>query len=70
MQVGDLVEYRRGYRWVDRDSREGELCLIIDVVAYDETYASSGCKKYIVLTPFGTELTCRHGDLELCNENR
>ena len=66
MKVGDLVQFRKG-TWVWM--RESGLGLIVNIVIHTETYTSSGCKKYVVLTALGDEYRCWQGELEVINES-
>ena len=68
MKVGDLV------RCITARARHAhrldELGIIVDVVTHTETYTSSGCKNYIVLTARGDEYQYWKGDLEVISEMR
>ena len=68
MKVGDLV------RCIAVDARDqrrlDEVGMVIDIVTHTETYASSGCKNYVVLTTHGRKYQCWKGDLEILSENR
>jgi hypothetical protein len=50
--------------------RLDEVGLIVDIVTHTETYTSSGCKNYVVLTARGDEYRCWKGDLEVISESR
>ena len=68
MKYGDLVRVEcKGAR--DQVSL-GEVGIIVDIVTHRGTYASSGCKEYIVLTAHGNEYKCWKGSLEVINESR
>ena len=68
MKCGDLVRVAcKGGR--DQLSL-GEVGIIVDIVTHTETYASAGCKEYIVLTAHGNEYKCWKGSLEVINESR
>ena len=68
MKVGDLVKRvvtgARGQRLID------ELGVIVDVTTHTESYASSGCERYTVVTSSGDEYRCWRGNLEVINESR
>ena len=68
MKVGDLVKRvvasTRNQHMID------ELGVIVDVITHIESYASSGCKKYIIATAHGNEYRCWQGELEVINESR
>jgi len=64
MKVGDLVALREKMY----DSRNRELCLIIDIETNSKTYTSAGCKKYTVLRDTGHKYKCWKGDLEEIKE--
>jgi len=66
VKVGDLATLRSKMY----DSRAGEVCLIIDIVAHNETYTSTGCKKYIVLRATGSKYQCLKGDLDSVEETQ
>jgi len=51
-------------------SRLGEVGIVVDIVTHTETYASSGCKNYVVLTARGDEYRCWKGELEVISETR
>jgi hypothetical protein len=72
MKVGDLVMLRMtgGASGVRSYKRINEVGVIIDIVTHTETYTSSGCKKYIVLTARGDEQRCWQGEIEVINESR
>jgi hypothetical protein len=68
MKVGDLVMcIASGTR---NQHRLDEVGLIVDIVTHTETYTSSGCKKYAILTAQGDEHLCWKGELEVINESR
>ena len=68
MKIGDLVRCTA----VDaRDQRRlDEVGIVVDIVAHTETYTSSGCKNYIVLTEHGHKYQCWQGELEVISESR
>ena len=66
MKVGDLVQFRKA----PRHPRTGELGVIVNITTHTETYTSSGCKNYVVLTERGDEYSCWQGDLEVLSESR
>ena len=66
MKTGDLV--RRIASGARDHHRLDEVGLIIDIVTHTETYRSSGCKNYVVLTSTGVEYRCWQGDLEVISE--
>ena len=67
MKSGDLVSCvatdARNYQ------RLSQVGMIVDIVTHTETYASSGCKNYIVLTSRGDEYRCWKSNLEVINES-
>jgi hypothetical protein len=66
VKVGDLVSLKNSaFNILD-----GQLCLIVDIVTHTETYKSSGCKKYVVLTATGRHYQCWQGDLAVINASR
>ena len=67
MKIGDLVQFRKTGPPHSQARSPG---LIIDIVTHTETYTSSGCKKYVVLTARGDEYRCWHGAIEVINESR
>ena len=62
MNIGDLVQFRKGALV---GSSPG---LIVDIETHTETYTSSGCKKYVVLTARGDEYRCWQGAIEVISE--
>jgi hypothetical protein len=68
MKIGDLV------RCITSDARNthrlNELGVIVDVVTHTATYATWGCKKYIVATTRGNEYRCWQGEIEVISESR
>jgi len=66
MKLGDLV------RHVVSDARDqhrlGEIGIIVDVVTHTETYTSSGCKNYVILTACGNKYLTWKGELEVIRE--
>jgi hypothetical protein len=68
VKLGDLV------RCIAVDARDqrrlDEVGMVIDIVTHTETYTSSGCKNYIVLTAHGRKYQCWKGDLEVLSETR
>jgi hypothetical protein len=68
VKVGDLVKRvvtgARDQRLID------ELGVIVDIVTRTESYVSSGCKNYIVVTSSGNEYRCWGGNLEVVNESK
>jgi hypothetical protein len=68
VKLGDLV------RCIAVDARDqrrlDEVGMVIDIVTHTETYTSSGCKNYIVLTAHGHKYQCWKGDLEVLSETR
>jgi hypothetical protein len=66
MKVGDLVRFRKA----PGHPCAGALGVVVNIVTHTETYTSSGCKNYIVLTAQGNEHRCWQGNLEEVNEGR
>jgi len=68
MKVGDLV--KRVVTGAHDQRLIGELGVIVDVITLTESYTSSGCKNYIVVTSSGNEYRCWGGNLEVVNESK
>jgi len=66
MKVGDLV--RRIVSSPRDQSRLDEVGIVVDIVTHTETYASSGCKNYVILTACGDKYRCWKGELEVIRE--
>jgi hypothetical protein len=66
MKVGDLV--RHIVSGPSDQSHLGEIGIIVDVVTHTETYASSGCKNYVILTARGDKYRCWKGELAVIRE--
>jgi hypothetical protein len=68
VNLGDLVQcIVSGGR---DQSRLDEVGIVVDIVTHTETYASSGCKNYVILTARGDKYRCWKGELEVISETR
>ena len=69
IRIGDLVQFR-GDRASLPPSLRTSSGLIVDIVTDTETYTSSGCKRYVVLTARGVCCSCWQGAIEVIDESR
>lgn len=66
MKRGDLV--RRIVSGPRDQPRLDEVGIVVDIVIHTETYASSGCKNYVILTARGDKYRCWKGELAVIRE--
>jgi len=70
VKVGDLVRrVTTGSRGNVRQDLD-DIGVIVDITTHVETYTSSGCKNYIVITQRGVTHRCWQGELEVVSESR
>ena len=69
MKVGDQVTLT-DYKRKSTGKSEADIYKIIKISAHTETYSSSGCLEYFILSGDGVELRCWQGHLNLVGESK
>ena len=69
MKVGDQVTLT-DYKRKSIGKSEADVYKIIKVSAHTETYSSSGCLEYLILSDDGHSHRCWRGHLRAANESR